>query len=56
MENQIMAEHLSFHYTDEEGKVVSPEILKDLSLTFQPGSLWRSWGIMAAESPRWQSI
>ena len=38
MENQIMAEHLSFHYTDEEGKVVSPEILKDLSLTFQPGS------------------
>ena len=34
MENQIMAEHLSFHYTDEEGKVVSPEILKDLSLTF----------------------
>ena len=38
MENQIMAEHLSFHYTDEEGKAVSPEILKDLSLTFQPGS------------------
>ena len=38
MENQIMAEHLSFHYTDEEGKVVSLEILKDLSLTFQPGS------------------
>lgn len=38
MENQIMAEHLSFHYTDEEGKAVSPEILKDLSMTFQPGS------------------
>ena len=38
MENQIMAEHLSFHYTDEEGKAVSPEILKDLSMTFQLGS------------------
>ena len=38
MENQITAEHLSFHYVDEEGKVVSPEILKDLSLTFAPGS------------------
>ena len=54
MENQIMAEHLSFHYTDEEGKVVSPEILKDLSLTFQPGSFVAV--LMAAESPRWQSI
>ena len=26
------------HYTDEEGKAVSPEILKDLSMTFQLGS------------------
>ena len=38
MENQITAEHLSFHYMDEEGDAASPEILKDLSLTFEPGS------------------
>ena len=38
MENQITAEHLSFHYMDEGGNAASPEILKDLSLTFEPGS------------------
>ncbi len=38
MENQITAEHLSFHYMDEAGNAASPEILKDLSLTFEPGS------------------
>lgn len=31
MEVRIAAEHLSFHYTDEENKAASPEILKDLS-------------------------
>ena len=49
MENQIMAEHLSFHYTDEEGKVVSPEILKDLSLTFQPGSFASVFSILRSK-------
>ena len=38
MEVRIAAEHLSFHYTDEENKAVSPEILKDLSLTLEPGT------------------
>ena len=38
MEKLIAAEHLSFHYTDEEGKPVSPEILKDLTLTLEAGS------------------
>ena len=38
MEVRIAAEHLSFHYTDEENKVASPEILKDLSLTLEPGT------------------
>ena len=36
MEVRIAAEHLSFHYTDEENKAASPEILKDLSLTLEP--------------------
>ena len=35
MEVRIAAEHLSFHYTDEENKAASPEILKDLSLTLE---------------------
>ena len=38
MEVRIAAEHLSFHYTDEENKAASPEILKDLSLTLEPGT------------------
>ena len=38
MEKLIAAEHLSFHYTDEEGKPASPEILKDLTLTLEAGS------------------
>lgn len=38
MEVRITAEHLSFHYTDEENKAASPEILKDLSLTLEPGT------------------
>ncbi|WP_298482522.1 energy-coupling factor transporter ATPase [uncultured Ruminococcus sp.] len=38
MEIRIAAEHLSFHYTDEDGKTASPEILKDLSLTLEAGS------------------
>lgn len=38
MEVRIAAEHLSFHYTDEESKAASPEILKDLSLTLEPGT------------------
>lgn len=38
MEIRIAAEHLSFHYTDEDGKAASPEILKDLSLTLEAGS------------------
>lgn len=38
MEVRIAAEHLSFHYTDEENKAASPEILKDLSLTLKPGT------------------
>ncbi|MGN1403560.1 MAG: energy-coupling factor transporter ATPase [Ruminococcus sp.] len=35
---RIAAEHLSFHYTDEDGKTASPEILKDLSLTLEAGT------------------
>ena len=38
MEVRIAAEHLSFHYTDEENKAASPEILKDFSLTLEPGT------------------
>lgn len=38
MEVRIAAEHLSFHYTDEENKAASPEILKNLSLTLEPGT------------------
>lgn len=38
MEIRIAAEHLSFHYTDEDGKTASPEILKDLSLTLEAGA------------------
>ena len=38
MDVRIAAEHLSFHYTDEENKAASPEILKDLSLTLEPGT------------------
>ena len=38
MEVRIAAEHLSFHYTDEENKAASPEIMKDLSLTLEPGT------------------
>lgn len=38
MEIHIAAEHLSFHYTDEDGSTASPEILKDLSLTLEAGS------------------
>ena len=38
MEMCITAEHLSFHYTDEEGNSVSSEILKDLSITLDAGS------------------
>ena len=38
MEVRIAAEHLSFHYTDEENKAASSEILKDLSLTLEPGT------------------
>ncbi len=38
MDIHIQAEHLSFHYTDEEGNDASPEILKDLSLTLEAGS------------------
>ena len=38
MEVRIAAEHLSFHYTDEENQAASPEILKDLSLTLEPGT------------------
>ncbi len=38
MESCIEAQHLSFHYTDEVGCAVSPEILKDLSLRFEPGT------------------
>ena len=38
VEKLIAAEHLSFHYTDEEGKPASPEILKDLTLTLEAGS------------------
>ena len=38
MEVRIAAEHLSCHYTDEENKAASPEILKDLSLTLEPGT------------------
>ena len=38
MEVRIAAEHLSFHYTDDENKAASPEILKDLSLTLEPGT------------------
>ena len=38
MEVRSAAEHLSFHYTDEENKAASPEILKDLSLTLEPGT------------------
>lgn len=38
MEIRIAAEHLSFHYTDEDGKTASPEIMKDLSLTLEAGS------------------
>ncbi|MCD8220506.1 MAG: energy-coupling factor transporter ATPase [Ruminococcus sp.] len=38
MDIHIQAEHLSFHYTDEEGNDASPEILKGLSLTLEAGS------------------
>ncbi|WP_295217780.1 energy-coupling factor transporter ATPase [Ruminococcus sp.] len=38
MEIRIAAEHLSFHYTDEDGKTASSEILKDLSLTLEAGA------------------
>lgn len=38
MEIRIAAEHLSFHYTDEDGNRTSPKILKDLSLTIEAGS------------------
>lgn len=38
MEIDIHANHLSFHYTDEEGHAVSPEILRELTLTLKPGT------------------
>ncbi len=38
MKIRIQAEDLSFHYTDEEDNAISPEILKDLSLTLEAGS------------------
>ncbi len=38
METTIQAKNLSFHYTDEEDNPVSPEILKNLSLTLEAGS------------------
>ncbi|MCC8110333.1 MAG: energy-coupling factor transporter ATPase [Ruminococcus sp.] len=38
MDAHIKAENLSFHYTDEDGKTTSPEILRDLSLTIDSGA------------------
>lgn len=38
MEIRIAAENLSFHYSDEDGNAVSPEILKELSFTLEKGS------------------